>query len=31
MQLVLEGARAHGLPDAYVAQLERLSARDDPA
>ena len=29
-QLVVEGARAHGLPDAYVAQLRRLPARDDP-
>jgi gamma-glutamylcyclotransferase len=30
LQLVVEGARAHGLPDAYVAQLRRLPARDDP-
>jgi hypothetical protein len=29
-QLVVEGARAHGLPAAYVAQLRRLPARDDP-
>ena len=29
-ELVVEGARAHGLPDAYVAQLRRLPARDDP-
>ena len=28
-QLVVEGARAHGLPDAYVAQLRRLPTRDD--
>jgi hypothetical protein len=29
-QLVVEGARAHGLPDAYMAQLLRLPAHDDP-
>jgi gamma-glutamylcyclotransferase (GGCT)/AIG2-like uncharacterized protein YtfP len=29
-QLVVEGARAHGLPEAYVAQLQRLPAREDP-
>jgi hypothetical protein len=29
-QLVVKGARAHGLPDAYVAQLRRLPAHDDP-
>jgi hypothetical protein len=29
-QLVVEGARAQGLPDAYVAQLQRLPAREDP-
>jgi hypothetical protein len=30
VQLVVEGARAHGLPDAYVAQIQRLSAGGDP-
>ena len=30
-QLIVEGARAHGLPEAYVARLRHLPARDDPA
>jgi hypothetical protein len=29
LQLVLEGARAHGLPEAYVSQLRRLSGAGD--
>jgi gamma-glutamylcyclotransferase len=27
---VLTGARQHGLPEDYVAALERTPARDDP-
>jgi gamma-glutamylcyclotransferase len=30
-RLIVDGAREHGLPDAYVAELERLPERDDPA
>jgi hypothetical protein len=28
-QLIVEGARAHGLPEAYLSQLRRLSAGGD--
>jgi len=29
-RLIVDGAREHGLPDAYVAELERLPEREDP-
>ncbi len=29
-RLIVDGAREHGLPAAYVAELERLPVRDDP-
>ena len=29
-RLIVDGAREHGLPAAYVAELERLPERDDP-
>ena len=29
-RLMLEGARAHGLPDAWLRDLEALPERDDP-
>ncbi len=29
-RLIIDGAREHGLPAAYVAELERLPERDDP-
>jgi hypothetical protein len=29
-RLIVEGARAHGLPDAYLTHLEALPARPDP-
>ena len=29
-RLIVDGAREHGLPDAYLAELERLPEREDP-
>ena len=29
-RLIVDGAREHGLPAAYIAELERLPERDDP-
>jgi len=29
-RLIVDGAREHGLPAAYIAELEQLPARDDP-